>query len=112
MDRFFKFQVCPDFTGLALELENCFTAFVALAFGMVVGFFLFILECCSSLCKLKLSLLEAYDRGDDDLEDINPEDIQRIVQIKDSIITELEEQAKFSNLIKAMLVNWFYFKKP
>ena len=89
------FQVCPDFTGLALGLENCFTAFVALAFGMVVGFCLFILECCSRLCKLNLFFLEAYDRGDDDLEEVNPEDFPRILQIKDTVIKEKEEQAIF-----------------
>ena len=76
-----------------MGLENCFTAFVALAFGMVVGFFFFILECCSRLCKLNLFFLEAYDRADDDLEDVNPEDFSRIVQIKDAVIKEKEEQA-------------------
>ena len=83
-------------------MENCFTAFVALAFGMVVGFFLFILECCSSLCKLNFSFLEAYDRGDDDLEDVDPEDIPRIVQIKDSIIKEMEEKAITTYLSRTM----------
>ena len=78
-----------------MGLENCFTAFVALAFGMVVGFCLFILECCSRLCKLNLFFLEAYDRGDDDLEEVNPEDFPRILQIKDTVIKEKEEQAIF-----------------
>ena len=87
-------QVCPDFTGVALGLENCFTAFVALAFGMAVGFVFFVVECCSRICRLNFYILEAYDRGDDGgLAGINPDDVRRVVDFKDAIIDEMTDEA-------------------
>jgi hypothetical protein len=57
------FQVCPDLTGKALTLDNCFTAFVALAFGMIVGFCFFVIECCSKLTKLNFYFLVNFDHS-------------------------------------------------
>jgi hypothetical protein len=39
---------------VALGIENVFTAFVALAFGMAVGAVIFVVECCSKLTRCQI----------------------------------------------------------
>ena len=84
--------MCPDFTGVAVGLESCFTAFLALAFGLIVGLICFVIECCSRLSRLNFYFLEAYDRSDDLIEGLDVEDIPRIVDFKDAIIRDMEEE--------------------
>jgi hypothetical protein len=75
-----------------LGLENVISAFMVLAFGIIAGFVLFVCESCSKLTNLNFYLFEAYDRGDDELDGVDPEDVPRILEIKDSIIRDMEEQ--------------------
>ena len=39
-------QVCPDLSGMPLDLSQTFTAFLVLIFGVVTGFILMLIECC------------------------------------------------------------------
>jgi hypothetical protein len=55
-------QVCPDFTGKALGMDNCFTAFAVLVAGMVFGVCLLICECFSRIFKSGNSIFEMYGR--------------------------------------------------
>ena len=73
-------------------MENCFTAFVALAFGMTVGGVFFVVECCSRITNLNFYFLEAYDRGDDGLAGIDPDDVRRVVDFKDAVIDEMNDE--------------------
>ena len=86
--------MCPDFTGLALGLDNCFTAFIVLGVGTAAGGVLFLCECFSRLSKLDFKFLESYDRGDKRLDDLDPDDVRAVVQIKDAIIDELAEEVR------------------
>ena len=40
-------QICPALTGVALGFESCFTAFLVLISGAVLGIILLILELCA-----------------------------------------------------------------
>jgi hypothetical protein len=68
-------------------LDNCFTAFIVLGAGMILGGLLFFCECCSRLTKLNVKLLEAYDRGDQLLD--GSSDVLESVRLKDAIIEDL-----------------------
>ena len=57
-------QVCPDFTGKALGMDNCFTAFAVLVAGMAFGVCLLICECFSRIFKTGNSIFEMYGRRD------------------------------------------------
>ena len=39
-------QVCPDLSGMPLDLSQTFTAFLVSIFGVVTGFILMLIECC------------------------------------------------------------------
>ncbi len=47
--------------------------------------------------RLNLYFFEAYDRGEDLLEDVDPNDVVRIVQLKDSIIETLSDEVSRLN---------------
>jgi len=47
--------------------------------------------------RLNLYFFEAYDRGEDLLEDVDPNDVVRIVQLKDSIIVTLCDEVSRLN---------------
>ncbi len=42
--------ICPDLSGKPIEWPNCFTAFVALSFGMGVGMLVLVLEILKKKC--------------------------------------------------------------
>ena len=58
--------MCPDFTGLALGLDNCFTAFIVLGVGIGFGITIFAIEALMKCSNLKMSVCDAYDRDDDE----------------------------------------------
>ena len=97
------FKECPDFTGLALGLDNCFTAFIVLGIGALSGCILLVCECCSRLTSLNLKILESYDRGDNLMDEIDHLDIRTLIQIKDAVIEELAEEVTASRVNKKQL---------
>ena len=53
-------QICPALTGVALGFESCFTAFLVLISGAVLGIILLIVELCAKTSGLKCTCLESY----------------------------------------------------
>lgn len=61
-----KGQVCPDQSGKPLGFASCFTAFLALLFGLCIGLGLFFIECLSKWTKWNIPILDAYGKIDID----------------------------------------------
>ena len=55
-------QACPDESGKPLGFESCFTAFLALLFGFLLGFILLLVEHFPRWGKYSIPLLDTYDR--------------------------------------------------
>ena len=55
-------QVCPDESGKSLGFESCFTAFLALLFGFILGFTLLLIEHFPKWGNYNMPFLDAYDK--------------------------------------------------
>lgn len=73
-------------------MDNCFTAFIVLGGGATIGAILFVCECFSRMTNLNFKFLESYDRGDNRMDDLDPDDVRAVVDMKDAIIDELAEE--------------------
>ena len=80
-------QVCPDMSGQPLGLDSCFTAFLALVGGLMIGLILMILECLSGHEK-RIPFLDFYG-GQTSNETLNPEQMKIMLAYKDSRIDDL-----------------------
>ena len=56
-----KPQICPDYTGVALGFNSCFSAFSVWIGGAVVALILFSIEMFSKLIGTKFPFMECYD---------------------------------------------------
>ena len=54
-------QFCPDVTGQPLGFESCFTAFLILIGGLVIGLMLLAIELCSKISGGNYHWLQTYD---------------------------------------------------
>ena len=55
-------QICPNYSGLPIGFDSCFTAFLALISGSAVGLILFFIEYLShEILGLKISILDLYN---------------------------------------------------
>ena len=55
-------QICPDYSGLPIGFDSCFTAFLALISGSAAGLILFFIEYLShEILGLKISILDLYN---------------------------------------------------
>ena len=59
-----KPQICPDDSGKPLGFESCFTAFIALCFGIGCAMILFLVEKFARLRGANLSFLYLYEQTD------------------------------------------------
>ena len=84
-------QVCPDLSGLPLGFESCFTAFLVLLFGMLIGLILMSIEVLSKALKLYVPLLSMYDQKDD-------EELSNFHNEKDLMILSLQEEIRTLSL--------------
>lgn len=90
-----KAQNCPDMSGQPLGMESCFTAFVALCFGMAFGLVLLVLETLNRCCKINTPLFDGYDRKDNiDVDALEPEDWRYILTLKNDSIYNLQMQVR------------------
>ncbi|XP_059085839.1 glutamate receptor ionotropic, kainate 5-like [Tigriopus californicus] len=96
-------QVCPDYSGKPLGLNNCFTAFVCLILGLLVGLALLVIEKSAQLISdftgLSFNWLYSYGKMDplkEDqviMEDANLDFMAKvIIQEKSKRIRDLEDQ--------------------
>ncbi|XP_059085217.1 uncharacterized protein LOC131882167 [Tigriopus californicus] len=96
-------QVCPDYSGKPLGLNNCFTAFVCLILGLLVGLALLVIEKSAQMISdiTGLSFNWLYSCGKMDplkedqviMEDANLDFMAKvIIQEKSKRIRDLEDQ--------------------
>ena len=81
-------QVCPDMSGQPLGFDSCFTAFLALIGGLMIGLTLMILEHISGQEK-SIPYLDSYG-GTSSNETLDPEQMQNMLAYKNSIIDDLK----------------------
>lgn len=83
-------QVCPDLSGQPLGLESCFTAFLALSFGMGIGILLITIEVGGKSLKINLPWLQMYDLGNYNVTKLSDEN-------KDILIYNLQQHIQKLN---------------
>ena len=80
-------QSCPDMSGLPLGFDSCFTAFLALFGGLVLGLITMVLEMVSGQEK-SIPYLDSY--GAEANTQVDPANMENILAVKDTIITKLQ----------------------
>lgn len=82
--------MCPDFTGKALGLDNCFTAFIVLGVGLAFGIVIFVLEALTKCFNLNISVCDAYDKN------VDEEDFEKEIEELESKLLMLRIRKKIA----------------
>ena len=97
---------CGDAAGEPLGFNNCFTAFLVLIFGILVGILLFGIEVFSKAMRLEIPCLSWYDTYKDDAIEELPDFQDLSLEWKavfDKLIFERNSARKSLNEMKAEL---------
>ena len=95
-------QVCPDLSGMPLDLSQTFTAFLVLIFGVASGFILMLIECC------KFEMLESL---------LGVNDLQNSIDLTSAKKLSAQEMEKTIAYQSDVIVNlrrqlWYFKNKP